>query len=143
MKDFEAILHDSPDLNITLQHYADFDTGMEVLRDQHSLSRVWEIMVQYSSSQGIDYSGVISLRLDNFFLNALDIQGKNIPLNRIYFPGNDIDATNSDYNSLFAYGNFDAMRTYMSRRDKREIMKRYHGMVSAPNRASAAASLAE
>ncbi len=97
---------------------------MEVLRDQHSLSRLWEIMAK-KKSEGADYDGVISLRLDAMCLKEVDIQKKNIPPGRIYFPsylgtnattGNDNNkAVNSYYKSRFAYGEYEVMREYMNR----------------------------
>ncbi len=122
---------------------------MELLRDQHSRFRVWEIMVQYSTSQRINYDSVISLRLDAAYLNEVDIQNKNIPPQRIYLPINfrspvasavgspgHIDSThniavNYHYNTLFAYGNFDAMRTCMTRSDNIEILQHHSKAVSA------------
>ncbi len=150
LNDFNKTLSSDPELPIILEYYVDSATGMELLHDQHSRIRVWDIMVQYSKSQRINYDGVISLRLDAAYLNEVDIQNKNIPPQKMYLPINlqspatasavgspghigsthDI-TTNYHYNTLFAYGNFDAMRTCMVRSDNIELVEHHSKAVSA------------
>ncbi len=143
LNDFQTTFSKRTDFLISLEHYADPDTAMEVLRDEHSRTRVWEVMAQFSTTERILYDGVISLRLDAAYLNDVDIQIKNLQPQVVYLPsnvqspvaspvnspvdiGSTMDITINHYKSiaLFAYGRFDAMRNYMTSRDVRNYITR-------------------
>ncbi len=90
-------------------------------------------MAHHAKSEGVDYQGVISLRLDAMCLEEMDIQKKNIPPGRIYLPSyfGTTAAGDNNINSLFAYGGYEAMRAYTNRDLNFMIAHDHTEMVSA------------